>query len=234
MKVRKVLIVGGDKVAYHLIAMLLKEKLYEIHVIDTRISVCEKIANDYDVKVYHGDGTNVEVLERANAKNADVLIALTGEDESNLVACQIAKLKFNVDLTIAKVNNPKNTYLLQMFGVDRSFSITETIAQMIDQEVAYSGMSLVYSFPGNTKSIIEVPLSPQSEATGKTLIEYDFVGDSRVVLITRNSGDSVIATGDTRMLIGDTLLMVCDQKDFEEIWMTLVNPNYESAEAVEN
>ena len=226
MNNKKLVIVGGDKVAYQLIGMLVKEANYDINVIDMRADVSQRLANDYNIKAFQGDGTNVEVLERANAKDADVLIALTGKDENNLVACQIAKQEFNVNLTIAKVNDPKNSYLLKMLGVDRVFSATEMLAQMIDQEVAYSGMSLVYNFPGSSKAIIEVPLSPASEARGKTLAEYRFVGDTRVVLVIRSNGESVIPTGDTRMRIGDTLLMVSDQKDFEEIWLTYVKPEY--------
>ncbi|NLF21245.1 MAG: TrkA family potassium uptake protein, partial [Clostridiaceae bacterium] len=179
---KKVIIVGGDKVAYNLIGLLSEEKVYDVRVIDTRIEICERIANNFDVKVFHGDGTNVDILERAEAMGADVLIALTGTDESNLVACQIAKMHFDVALTIAKVNNPRNATVLKILGVDRIFSSTQMIAKMIDQEVSYSGMSLAYNIPGTTKAIVSVPLHPLSGANGKTLAEYSFIGDSRVVL----------------------------------------------------
>lgn len=224
MGLKKIVIVGGDKVAYNLIGLLLAENIYDIHVIDNRFDVCEKLANNYAVHVYHGDGTNVDILERAEAKDAKVMIALTGEDESNLVACQIAKHRFNVGLTIAKVNNPHNASIMKILGVDKTFSSTLLIAKMIDQEVAYSGMSVTYSVPGTSKAIVSVPLHPESEACGKTLAEFDFVGDSRVVLVTRSSGDVLIPTGDLRMERGDTLLIVCDQKDFEAIWLCFVRP----------
>ena len=222
---KKVIIVGGDKVAYHLIRILESEHKYEITVVETRLDTSQRIANTYGIKVINGDGTNVDVLERAGAADADVFIALTGKDENNLIACQIAKLKFKVDYTIAKVNNPKNSYILKVLGVDQIFSATDMIAQMIDQEVAYSEMSLVYNFEKNTKAIIKVPLNSASDAAGKSLAEYDFVGDSRVVLVTREDGEALIPTGDLVMQNGDTLIMVCDQKNFEEIWLNFVRPD---------
>ena len=99
------------------------------------------------------------------------------------------------------------------------------IAQMIDQEVAYSEMSLVYNFEKNTKAIIKVPLNSASDAAGKSLAEYDFVGDTRVVLVTREDGEALIPTCDLFMQNGDTLIMVCDQKNFEEIWLNFVRPD---------
>ncbi len=222
---KKIIVIGGDKLGYHLIALLSEEDNYDIRVIDIRLPVCERIANDFDVQVFHGDGTNVDILERAGTADADVLISLTGSDESNLVACQLAKLRFDIALTIAKVNNPRNAPVLKILGVDRLFSSTQLIAQMIDQEVAYSGMTLAYNIPGNTKAIVSVPVHPQSPAHGQTLAEYDFVGDSRVVLVTRGNGEVIIPTGDLRMQGGDALLMVCDQKDFESIWLTFIRPD---------
>lgn len=221
---KKVIIVGGDKVAYYLIGLLSEEYDYDVRLIDTRVHIAERIANDFDVKVYHGDGTNVSILERAEAQNADVLIALTGNDESNLVACQIAKIYFDVKLTIAKVNNPRNASVMKILGVDRIFSNTKILAQMIDQEVTYSGMTLAYNVPGTSKAIIGVPLHPDSDAVGQSLNDYHFVGDSRVVMITRMNGEIVIPTGDVQMRAGDTLLIIADEKDFEEIWQTFIRP----------
>ncbi len=226
MNRNKIIIVGGDKVASDLIGMLSEENLYDIRVIDRRQEVCERAANLYpDAKVYHGDGTNVSVLERAGAQDAKMLIALTGEDESNLVACQMAKIQFSVGLTIAKVNNPRNNNLMKILGVDKIFSATQIIARMIDQEVSFSGMSVTYNIPGSTKAIVAVPLHPQSDACGKRLADYDFVGDSRIVLVSRGSGEVLIPTGDLVMRAGDALQMVCDQEDFGEIWHRFIRPD---------
>lgn len=228
MSKRKIIIVGGDKIASDLIGLLSEENSYDIRVIESRIAVCERLANRYAIKVFHGDGTNVDVLERADAMDASVLIALTGEDESNLVACQLAKLNFNAKMTIAKVNNPRNSGILKLLGVDKIFSSTEIIAKMIDQEVSYSGMSVTYNIPGSSKAIVSFPLHPKSPANHKSLAEFDFVGDSRVVLVTRSSGEVLIPTGDLVMMGGDTLLMVCDQDDFEAIWHLFVRPDLEA------
>lgn len=231
---KKIIIVGGDKVAYRLIGLLEKEKKYDIRVLDLNMDVCEKIANDFSVSVYNADGSNVDGLEKSGCENADVFIALTGKDETNVVACQIAKMNFNVKLTIAKSNNHKNSSLMEILGVDKIFSSGQILAQMIDQEVAYSGMTLAYNIPGNSKAIISVPLSPLSPAEGKTLQDFKFIGDSRVVLVTDKQGEAIIPTGSLVMQGGDTLLMVSDQSYFEEIWKVFIRPELLSEEEHRN
>lgn len=222
---KRIIIVGGDKVAYRLIKLLEKEEGYDIRVIDNRLKNCEQIANDFDVSVFHADGTTVNGLDSAGTRNADVLVALTGKDENNLVACQIAKMHFHVSLTIAKSNNHNNSNLMKILGVDKIFSSGQILAQMIDHEVSYSGMTLAYNIPGSPKSIISVPLHPDSPANEKSLQEFDFIGDSRIVLVTKPNGDTLIPTGDLVMQGGDTLLMVSDQKYFEAIWKVFIRPD---------
>lgn len=221
---KNIIIIGGDKIAFYLIPLLKEHRNYKIKVIDIRKDACELIANTYGVEVIHGDATTVEILARANVKEADAVVALTGKDENNLIACQIAKLRFGVDYTISKVNNPRNSYLLKLLGVDKVFSLTEMLAELIDLDLTYSGMSLVYNFPGSSKAIIKVPLSRFSEAVGQSLASYTFPGDSLIVLLTRRNGETVIPNGNLVMQEGDTLLMVCDDQDYETIWKTLVKP----------
>lgn len=225
MKKQKIIIIGGDKVSYYLISLLTREEKYDIRVIEMRMNVGEKVANSFPVQVFHGNGTKTSVLKRAGADENTILIALTGKDEDNLVACQLAKQNFACYMTIARVNNPNNINLMEMLGVDKVFSSTQMIATLIDQELSFSGMSIAYNIPGNTKAIISVPLNPLSNACGKRLTEYEFVGDSRVVLVTRPNGETLIPTGELRMQAGDNLLMVSDQKYFEDIWHEFIRPD---------
>ena len=215
-------IVGGDKVTYYLIGQL-TEKNIDITVIESRIEVCQKLADETEVAVFHGNGTNRKVLEEAGCRDADMLIALTGKDENNLVACQLAKHDFNVRTTLAKLNNPRNREAFGLFGVDRIYSATEILADIIDWDIEYEGMRVAYSIPGNTKYMVELDLSPRSAAAGKTLAEYNFPVDITVALITRHdTNEIVVPTGDSRMFAGDHILLVCDREDFDNIWQTLV------------
>lgn len=218
----RLVIIGGDKVTYYLIGQL-ADKSFDITVIESRIEVCKRLADDTEVTVFHGNGTNRTVLEEAGCQGADMFIALTGKDENNLVACQLAKHDFNVKTTLAKLNNPKNRAAFELFGVDRIYSATEILADIIDWDIEYDGMRVAYSIPGNTKYMVELDLSPRSPAVGKTLAEYKFPVDITIALITRHeTNEIVVPTGNSRMFAGDHILMVCDREDFDDIWQNLV------------
>ena len=136
----KLMIVGGDKVSYYLIKQL-QHTQAQITVVEFRSEVSVRLANELDVDVYNGDGTMRDVLSDAGCKEADVFIALTGKDENNLVACQLAKHEFGVKTTIAKLNNPKNKAAFEIYGVDRIYSGTAILAEMIDYELEFGGLS---------------------------------------------------------------------------------------------
>lgn len=102
----KVIVVGGGKVGYFL-AQTLTEHGHEPHIVEKDKHLCAKIANELDYPVVCGDGTLIEVLEGAGARDAEGLVAVTGRDEDNLVACQLAKQYFGIKKTVARVNNPK-------------------------------------------------------------------------------------------------------------------------------
>lgn len=218
----KLIIVGGDKVAYYLCQLLLAEQRHEITVIENRDAPSQRLADELEVQVYLGDGTKIAVLEAAGCAEADMLIALTGLDEVNLITCQLAKHHFKVKTTVAKINNPKNDQIFHLFGVDKSFSSVGLLADIIDQEIEYTGMRLAFNVPGNTKAIVEFNLHEHANAVGKTLLEYEFPGDAKVVLITRPDGTVLTPTGEVVMEAGDNMLLVVDEKYFEQVWKVLV------------
>jgi len=217
-----IIIVGGGKVAYYLVKTLLPSR-HDITIIEQRKDVCEKIATDFDtVEVYNGDGTNIELLEQAKCKNADFLVAVTGKDENNLIACEIAKKKYNVKQTVAKVNNPKNIDMFYKLGVDKPVSSTQILANVIEQEIEYMGMRVAMKVENSTKAIIEFALSPKSNAVNQTLKEYTFPGEGKIVLIKRDNGDIIMPQGDVFMKSEDKILMVCDEKSYDVIWRIMV------------
>ena len=218
----RIIIVGGGKLAYYLAKTLIPSR-HDITIIEQRKDVCEKVATDFEeVQVYNGDGTNIEILEKAKCEKADFLVAVTGKDENNLIACEIAKKRFKVSQTVAKVNNPKNIEMFHRLGVDKPVSSTQILANVIEQEIEYIGMRIVFNIENSTKAIIEFDLSPKSNAVNKTLQEYNFPGESKLVLITRKDGTIVMPQGNVFMKADDNILMVCDEKYFDTIWRVMV------------
>ena len=216
-----IIIIGGGKLAYYLVKTLQPSK-HRIVVVEQRKDLCEMIATELEVEVFNGDGTNIAMLEQAGCLNADFMIAITGKDENNLIACEIGKKKFKVKQTVAKVNNPKNIDMFYRLGVDKPVSSTQILADLIEQEVEYVGMRTAYKVADSSKVILEFMLSEKSTACGKTLKEYNFPGESKVVLITRKDGAIVVPKGDTFMKPEDILLLMCDEAYFDVIWRTMV------------
>lgn len=217
----RVIIIGGGNISYYLVKTLQPGK-HDITIIEMKKDICEKIATDFEVEVYNGDGTNIELLEQANCKDADFFVAVTGRDENNLIACEIAKKKFHVKQTVAKVNNPKNIEMFVRLGVDKPFSSTQILANVIEQEIEFVGMRVAFKIDETTKAIIEFSLSPKSTAVNKTLKEYAFPGDGKIVLITRNNNEIIMPQGDIFMKAEDKILMVCDEKHYDVIWRIMV------------
>lgn len=215
----KLVIIGAGKVAFYLIRELTHD--HEIVIIEQNEDSATKIANQLNVVVIKGDGTIPSVLGPV-CKDADMLIALTGKDENNLIACEIAKRNFGVPLTIARVNNPRNLEVMEKFGVDKSYSGTKILAEMIEQEIDHLGLRIVHKIRKSDKVLVEFILSPTSKACEKKLENYSFVNDSKVVVITSADGKVITPRGSTVMHAGDLMMMVCSNKNVELIWKEMV------------
>lgn len=216
----KIVIVGAGKVGFFL-AEELRKKGQEIVVIDNRSKACLEIANALDVETVCADASTVQGLSEA-CKDADILVALTGSDENNFITCQIAKKYYKVPLTISRINSPKNNKIAELFGVDKSFCGTDIIVDLVENEIEFEGMKIASRLEGTDYVIIEFKLSPKSDACEKTLMEYKFIKDAKVVLITNSKGEASTPQGNTVMHAGDCMLMVCHEKNLEEIWESMV------------
>lgn len=127
-------IIGGGKIGYNLLKIL-REKNYQVILIERDRETCLKISDELDTEVICGDGTDLEVLQDAGIGDAEIVAAVTGTDEENLVICQIAKVNFHIRKTIARVNNPKNISMFRALGIDRIVCSTEVIANMMEYEL---------------------------------------------------------------------------------------------------
>ena len=140
-EVMYIIIVGAGKVGYHLGRLLMAEG-HEVMLIEEDRSKVELLSLEFHDAIMQGNGSTVEVLKEAGANRADVVVATTGNDEDNLVICQIAKLMFLRPRTIARVNNPRNEELFTGLGVDASVSATKIINAVIQEQVKAGDMMI--------------------------------------------------------------------------------------------
>jgi len=112
-----IIIVGGGRLGYYLAKTLINEK-HEVLIVEKDAVSAQTIVNEMGSICIKGDGCETAVLAEAGTNRADIFISVTGDDEDNLVACQVAKYKFNVPRTIARVRNPKHEILFKKLGID--------------------------------------------------------------------------------------------------------------------
>ena len=145
-------------------------------------------------------------------------MAATGRDEDNLVGCQIAKKYFNVKTTVARVMNPKNIKMFKELEVDLVYNSTQMLTDLIEHNIQYEGMQVVFNLRDTPNYIVEVHVSDDSKAIGMQLKDIDYPGTTRVVIITRKDKTSLIPTGYTTIERGDVLLVVTEEKYYDEIY----------------
>lgn len=190
-----IIVVGGGKVGYYLTQALLSEG-HEVLILEKDAARCGAICEQLGSVVVRGDGCEARTLAEAGTERADMFIAVTDEDEDNLVACQVAKQKFKVPRTIARINNPKNEALFKKLGIDVTVSSTNLILEHIEEEVPTHPLVHLLTLKGGALEIVEVKIPPDSSVVGKRMREIVFPPDSVICLMIGRRGAQV-PTGDT-------------------------------------
>lgn len=200
-----IIIVGGGKVGYNLTKLLLAEE-HEVLLIEKDKTKTTGLAREFGESLMEGNGSRVSVLREAGANRADVLVAVTGTDEDNLVICQVAKAVFKCPRTIARVNDPGNESLFSTLGIDATVSSTRLIDALIEEQVKAEDMviPLVTLRAGNVE-IIEVDLSRSSGMMGKKIREIHLPEGAIFISILRGD-EVVIPKGDTELIPGDKVV----------------------------
>ncbi len=201
-----VLVVGGGKVGYYLTREL-SESGHEVVLMEKERHRADQIADEIGSIVVAKDGCEGSALEEAGAKRADVVAAVTGDDEDNLVICQMAKHHFAVRRTIARVNNPKNEPLFKHLGVDEIISPTRMILGSIEQDIPVHELLHLAPLSADLE-IVEAHLADSSPAVGRRPSELSLPDGCAIIAVVRGdvahavgldtvlrSGDKVIATG---------------------------------------
>ncbi|MCI8600498.1 MAG: TrkA family potassium uptake protein [Lawsonibacter sp.] len=201
-----VIIIGGGKLGYYL-ARTLIEHGHSPTLVEQDKKTSLRLADELDIPVVCGDGTLIDSLRAAGIKEADALVAVTGEDEQNLVACQLAKMLFGVRRTVAKANNPKNTQVMRQLGIDITVSATDMIARLIEREVDLTAIKQVVSLNQGEASLSEITLPEDYRYDGSRLTDIRLPDQSVIVSIERG-GEVIIPRGSTRICSGDKLLIM--------------------------
>lgn len=213
----KIIVVGGGKVGYYLTKTLLS-KGHQVSLIEKEESHCQRIAEEFDILTINGDGTSFNYLADAGADDAEVVAAVSGSDEENLVVCQMAKRKFAVPRTIARINNPKNERIFHELGVDIAISSTALIAQAIEREVVKGAIKILLNFDKSDMEIVEVNLGADAPAVNKSVRELarHLPKDALLVTIIRGE-NSIIPKGDTILAAGDAVIALTTVKKQDEL-----------------
>ena len=200
----KIMIVGGGRIGRHLAQRFSRQK-HEVVLIEPDRRLCLDMADSLPVAIVCGDGTEIPTLESAGIRDAGCLIAVTGTDQVNLVAAQLAKRRYGVKKVIA----PRNMETFRALGVDIPVSSTDTIARMIEQEVDLSQMHLLATLNKGRAAISTLTLSPDSVLRGKTLSEIELPQGTLIISIVRD-GKLMIPNGLTVLQAGDEVAAVSE------------------------
>ncbi|MBI3598996.1 MAG: NAD-binding protein [Nitrospirae bacterium] len=209
-----IIVVGGGKIGCNLTKFLLSAK-HEVLLIEKDETRAALLAAEFREAILAGDGSRVPTLREGGANRADVLVAVTGADEENLVICQVAKTVFKCPRTIARVNDPKDEGLFSSMGVDATVSSTRVINALIEEQVNANDMIIpLLTLRAGNVEIIEMALSGGSDMTGKQIREIHLPEGARIIAILR--GDEVIVpTGDSKLASSDKILALV-KKEVEQ------------------
>ncbi len=202
-----VIVVGGGRVGYYLIKALLEEG-HEVLLLDKSALVCRIINDELGGICTHGDGCEATTLADVGTARADMFVAVTGDDEDNPIACQVAKHKFNVPCTIARVRNPQNEALFKKLGVDVTVSATSLIIEAIEREVPTHPLTHLLTLRDKGLVLVDVKIPSESKTVGKPIEALELPSGSVVCLIIHKARPPVVPTVDTILQAEDQVIAV--------------------------
>lgn len=214
-----IIICGAGKVGSSLAHTLSKEKQNKVVLIEQSLELCQRLAGELNAIVIHGDACEPGYLEEAQANHADVVVAVTGDDEDNLVICQLAKKQFSVRRTVARVNDPRNEYTFTKLGVDVPVNATNVLAQVINQEVSLDEITTVLKLKQGKLSIVQATVSKQSALSKHMLKDITMPHGCILVSVLRKE-EIIVPQGSTRLEPGDEILAVTSpeaEKQFQKL-----------------
>jgi trk system potassium uptake protein TrkA len=203
-----VLIAGAGKVGWNLARELIA-KDHEVTLVEGNRRRYLIVEQELEHAVQYGDATELWILERAGIQRADMVIAVTGDDEDNMLICQVAKEKYLVDRIIARVNNPRNLQHFKLLDILPAVSATDLILRLIEHEVPKYGLVHLLDLEEEQLEIIEMEVTDDAPAAGRKVIDIDLPDGSLIISVLRDGG-GIVPRGDTVIEAGDEVLLVLD------------------------
>jgi trk system potassium uptake protein TrkA len=215
-----ILIAGGGNVGFCLAKKLMANR-NTVAVVEKNKEICERLAKDNRILVINGDACDPKFLEEAGAKKADVVAAVTGDDEDNLIICQLSKGLFNVSRTVARVNNSENTHTFSELGIDVPIDETALIATAIEEEASFEDIVKLMTFKRGKLSIVRIDLTHESPVVGKMVKDVALPADSVLVSIVRGE-NVIIPKGDTIFKERDDIIALATIENEQKVLEALL------------
>ena len=203
-----ILIAGGGKVGANLASTLLKMG-HEVTLLDNDRHRYAILEERFEHVARFGDATELFVLERAGVERADLAIAVTGDDEDNLVVCQVSRDKYGVPKVIARVNDPRNQPHFDMLGINLTVSATATILALVEHELPEHELVTLLDLRRENLEIVEFAIDAGSPVAGRTVRELNLPNKSRLISVSR-AGKAEIAVGETELRPGDLVMAILE------------------------
>jgi len=216
-----VLIAGGGKVGSNLARTLIRAG-HEVTLVEQRGYRFEQLEGELEHQVHKGDATELYVLERAGIKRPpDIVVAVTGDDEDNVVICQLARDRYGVETTIARVNDPRNQAYFDMLGIAPTVSATAAIMGLIEHEVPQHGLIHLLELKKENLEIVEISIDKKAACAGKTIRQVALPAGSRVISVVRD-GKAEAPDDSMQLEPGDSVLAILEPGKEEELRRVLV------------
>jgi trk system potassium uptake protein TrkA len=201
-----VIVAGGGKVGLNLTRELMA-KGHEVTLIENNRRRFTILEPQLEHVVHLGDATELWVLERAGIERADMVIAVTGDDEDNIIISQVAREKYGREKIIARCNNIRNMEHFDLLNIKPVISSTDLILRLIEHEVPQYGLVHLLKLQAEDLEIIEVEVSAGSPSAGKTVSEIELPDGGLIIAILRE-GEGIVPSGDTLINTGDEVMLI--------------------------
>jgi trk system potassium uptake protein TrkA len=219
-----ILIAGGGKVGSNLTGTLLKMG-HEVTLLEGDRSRYSILEERFEHVVRYGDATELYVLERAGVERADLVVAVTGDDEDNIIVCQVASEKYGVPKVIARVNDPRNQPYFDLLGIAPTVSATAAIMGLIEHEVPEHGLIHLLELRKENLEIVEITVGAKDVCAGKKIGQVTLPEGSRLISVVRD-GKAEVPVESLRLESGDSLLAILEPGKEDELRRVLVRDGH--------
>ena len=217
-----ILVAGGGKVGANFARTLLKDGRHEVTLIEQRRDRFDRLEEEFEHMVMNGDATELYVLERAGiGRPPDLVLALTGDDEDNMVICQLARDKYGVDKVVARVNDPRNQPHFDLLGIQQTVCAVSNILGLVEHEVPEHDLIHLLELRKENLEIVELTIDESANAQGKRVGALRLPEGARIISVVRD-GTAEIPDEQTQLKVGDQVLAILEPGKEDELRRVLL------------